>query len=184
MKIALVYGALTPAGRLAKALDATRRGVETHGAEAVVVDLSTMPAGRPGEASPEEAAGIAALDAAAGVLLFSPVYRAASPGALKNFLDLTPLSALEAKPVGIVAMGATLHHFLGVDQSLHTALSWFGSILVPPGVYLTSESFENGAPVAATAAELDQFAGTMVDMAKRLAGLTLKPRPIAAKAKG
>ena len=41
------------------------------------------------------------------MLLASPVYRASFTGALKNLLDLTPVEALRAKPVGIVAMGAT-----------------------------------------------------------------------------
>ena len=52
------------------------------------------------------------------VLMASPVYRGSYTGALKNLLDLTPVDALRNKPVGIVAMGATLHHYLGVDGQL------------------------------------------------------------------
>jgi NAD(P)H-dependent FMN reductase len=78
------------------------------------------------------------------VLLASPVYRASFTGALKNLLDLTPVEALRAKPVGIVAMGATSHHYLGVDWQLRAVLAWFGALVVPTSVYLESSHFQDG----------------------------------------
>ena len=86
----------------------------------------------------------AAIAAADAVLLASPVYRASFTGALKNLLDLTPVEALRAKPVGIVAMGATLHHYLGVDWQLRAVLAWFGALVVPTSVYLESGHFQDG----------------------------------------
>jgi NAD(P)H-dependent FMN reductase len=37
-------------------------------------------------------------------------HRANYPGILKNLLDITPVEALQNKPVGIVAMGGSPHH--------------------------------------------------------------------------
>ena len=62
------------------------------------------------------------------VILASPVYRGSFTGALKNLLDHLPIEALTGKPVGIVAMGATNHHYLGVDWHLRDVLAWFGAI--------------------------------------------------------
>ena len=78
------------------------------------------------------------------MLLASPVYRASFTGALKNLLDLTPLETLRAKPIGIVAMGASLHHYLGVDWQLRAVLAWFGALVAPTSVYLESAHFKDG----------------------------------------
>jgi FMN reductase len=63
---------------------------------------------------------------------------------LKNLLDHLPIEALAGKPVGIVAMGATNHHYLGVDWHLRDVLAWFGAVVVPTSVYLSSADFVEG----------------------------------------
>src|SRR5215472_19376285 len=87
---------------------------------------------------------VAALADAYAVLLASPVYRGSFTGALKNLLDLTPVDALRSKPVGIVALGATAHHYLGVDWHLRAVLAWFGALVLPTSVYLESAHFKDG----------------------------------------
>jgi FMN reductase len=113
------------------------------------------------------------------VLLASPVYRGSFTGALKNLLDLTPVEALRNKPVGLVAMGATLHHYLGVDWQLRAVLAWFGALVLPTSVYLESAHFKDGklADAGARAALGDLVTGLVAT-----AGLprqTLGPPPLA-----
>src|SRR5262245_64457425 len=101
--------------------------------------------GRPLDLFTDETATVVARVAEADVVLVaSPVYRGTFTGALKNLLDLTPVEALRAKPVGIVAMGATAHHYLGVDWQLRAVLAWFGALVVPTSVYLESRHFRDG----------------------------------------
>ena len=59
------------------------------------------------------------------MLIAAPVYRASFPGVLKNLLDITPVEALQNKPVGIVAMGGSPHHYLAVDNQLRQVLEFF-----------------------------------------------------------
>ena len=137
--------------------------------------------GRPLEGYPDDTAQIVgAIAAADAVLLASPVYRASFTGALKNLLDLTPIEALRAKPVGIVAMGATSHHYLGVDWQLRAVLAWFGALVVPTSVYLESGHFQDGRLAdAAAAAALTDLVRALVAMtghARDQAG----PPPLAA----
>jgi NAD(P)H-dependent FMN reductase len=146
-----VVGSVTPPGRL-------RQGVEFALAQAAVahpgvmtelVDLGAFRVsfadGRPLDAYEDDTATVVAkLQSADAVLLATPVYRATFTGALKNLLDLTPLEALQNKPVGIVAMGATLHHYLGADWQLRAVLSWFGALTLPTSVYLDSSHFSDG----------------------------------------
>ena len=93
------------------------------------------------------------------------MYRASFTGALKNLLDLTPVEALRGKPVGIVAMGASPHHYLGVDWHLRAMLAWFGALVVPTSVYLESGHFQDGKLVdPAARAALGDLAAALVAM--------------------
>ena len=88
---------------------------------------SSFADGRPPEQYGDDTASIVArVGAADAVILASPVYRGSFTGALKNLLDHLPVDALAGKPVGIVAMGASAHHYLGVDWHLRDVLAWFG----------------------------------------------------------
>ena len=137
--------------------------------------------GRPLDRFTDDTAPVVArLAEADAILLASPVYRASFTGVLKNLLDLTPVDALRDKPVGIVAMGATLHHYLGVDAHLRAVLAWFGALVAPTSVYLDSTHFKDGqlAADAARAALVDLVA-TVLALASSVKR-PLGPPPLAA----
>ena len=144
-------GAVTPPGRLDAAVRFAAELARPSGREVSATVLSlgehrvSFADGRPLDRFADDTARVVgAIAEADAVLLASPVYRASFTGALKNLLDLTPVEALRAKPVGIVAMGATLHHYLGVDWQLRAVLAWFGALVVPTSVYLESGHFQDG----------------------------------------
>lgn len=116
-------------------------------------------------------------DAAIG---FVPIYRASAPGVLKNLLDLTPLEALENKPFAVVAMGGSDHHYLAADADLAPILTWFGAVPVPFRLYLRPASFEAGVLTEAAAADIDRYAQSFLDFTRRIEGLSVLPRPLAA----
>ena len=99
------------------------------------------------------------------MLLATPVYRGSFTGTLKNLLDHVPIEALRDKPVAIVAMGATAHHYLGAERHLRDVLSWFGALTLPTAVYLESADFEDGAPGARAGAQLDAAIATAMKLA-------------------
>ena len=146
-----VVGAVTPPGRLNAAIGlAVEMAAARSGVSASLLNLAdhrvSFADGRPPEKFDDDTGAVVARVAGADrVLLASPVYRGTFTGALKNLLDLTPIEALRAKPVGIVAMGATAHHYLGVDWQLRAVLAWFGARVVPTSVYLESAHFREGA---------------------------------------
>ena len=185
-RLLAVVGAVTPPGRLDAAV---RFAADCAGAlpdvSATVVSLHahrvSFADGRPPESYPDESGRLVdAIATADAVLLASPVYRASFTGALKNLLDLTPLDALRAKPVGIVAMGATSHHYLGVDWQLRAVLAWFGALVVPTSVYLESAHFREGvlADQPSRAALVD-LVNALLDM-PTTAGGAVGPPPLAA----
>jgi FMN reductase len=163
-----------------EALDrAAAEGHDTELIELVGLDLSFTN----NAPSPDAAEVIDKVASADAVLLVSPVYRASLSGLLKGFLDLLPVEALVGKPAGIVAMGATLHHYLGVDWHLRDILTWFGTLVAPTSVYLTSADFVDGAPSERIAGELDELVSTLTRLSDALNGIGgLGPTPLAAKA--
>ena len=175
-RLLAVIGAVTPPGRLDAAVRfAAERAAEQPGVVADVLSLGehrvSFADGRPLDRFADDTARVVgAIGQADAVLLASPVYRASFTGALKNLLDLTPVEALRAKPVGIVAMGATLHHYLGVDWQLRAVLAWFGALVVPTSVYLEPGHFQDGklADPGARAA--------LTDLVTALIAMTAYPR--------
>jgi FMN reductase len=131
-----------------------------------------------GEATRRAVARIAAAHA---VLIGAPVYRASFPGVLKNLLDIVPVEALQNKPVGIVAMGGSPHHYLAVDSQLRAVLAWFGALVAPTGIYVTGGDFRDGQLASDSARnDLAALTGTLITL-MRLDPASLGPSPLAAK---
>ena len=181
-----VVGSVTPPGRLNAAIAlAVETAAARPGVSASLLNLAdhriSFADGRAPDTFGDDTGTVVARVAASDcVLLASPVYRGTFTGALKNLLDLTPLEALRAKPVGIVAMGATPHHYLGVDWQLRAVLAWFGARVVPTSVYLEGAHFREGALAdEASRAALADLVSALLDM-PNAAGGALGPPPLAA----
>jgi len=185
-RLVAVVGAVTPPGRLnAGVAHAVERARARAGVEAELLNLAEQRLGfadgRPlDQLGDDSARAVGRIAAADGVLLASPVYRGSFTGALKNFLDLVPVDALRGKPVGIVAMGASPHHYLGVDWHLRDVLAWFGALVLPTSVYLEPGHFAEGKLADAGArAAMDDLVGGVLELAT-LRGRPLGPPPLAA----
>ena len=187
-RLLMLVGAATPPGRLAAAIAMAAEAARTDGDVAVdILNLAETPVemcdGRPLEAygaATQQAVGRVA--AAGAVLIGAPVYRASFPGVLKNLLDITPVEALHNKPVGIVAMGGSPHHFLAVDGQLRQVLAWFGALLAPTSVYLTGGDFRDGQLTSETARkDLAELTGTLITLGRQLDPASLGPLPLAAR---
>ena len=171
-RLVAVVGAVTPPGRLNTAVQlAVEAASGRAGVSASLRSLADFRLGfadgrPPARLDDDTAKIVAALTEADCVLLASPVYRASFTGALKNLLDLTPLETLRGKPIGIVAMGASSHHYLGVDWHLRAVLAWFGALVAPTSVYLESAHFKDGRLVDPGAVSaLGELVATLLSMA-------------------
>jgi FMN reductase len=182
----LIIGAATPPGRLAAAIATAAEMAVAAGLATDILNLAETAVeicdGRALDAYAEPTRdAVARIAAASAVLIGAPVYRASYPGVLKNLLDLTPVEALQSKPVGIVAMGGSPHHFLGIDFQLRPVLTWFGALVAPTAVYLTGNDFKDGSLAADSArADLAALVSTLAMLA-RLDPKALGPVPLAAK---
>jgi FMN reductase len=188
-QLLILAGAATPPGRLAAALEAAAAMARARHSDVAVdaLNLAQTPVdicdGRPLEAYGQTTReAVARIVGASAVLIGAPVYRASFPGVLKNLLDITPVEALQNKPVGIVAMGGSPHHYLAVDTQLRQVLAWFGALVAPTAVYLTGSDFRDGQLASDTArADLDALTGTLIALMRGLDRKLLGPVPLAAK---
>src|SRR6266446_3915246 len=182
----MIVGAATPPGRLAAAI-AMAAGAGGGDVGVDILNLAEAPIemcdGRPLEAyGAATQQAVARIAAAGAVLIGAPVYRASFPGVLKNLLDIAPVEALQNKPVGIVAMGGSPHHFLAVDGQLRQVLAWFGAFVAPTSVYLIGGDFRDGQLAAEPARnDLTALTQTLIMLLQRLDPTSLGPLPLAAK---
>ncbi len=187
LQLLMLIGAASPPGRLAAAIAGAADALRANSTDVAVdiLNLADSPVeicdGRPLEQySADTRRAVERLGEAAALMIAAPVYRASYPGVLKNLLDITPVAALQAKPVGIVAMGGSAHHYLGVDTQLRQVLGWFGALVAPVSVYLTSADFRDGRLASDSARQdLAALGDTLVSLARRPA--LLGPLPLAAR---
>jgi FMN reductase len=187
-RLVAVLGSATAPGRLHRALsEALARAAVPGQLSTELIDLGAVtiaPAdGRPADQLGDDtAATLAAIDAADAVVLATPVYRGSMTGTLKNLIDHVPTEALRDKPVAIVAMGASDHHYLGAERHLRDVLAFFGALLCPTACYLSSRDFEDGAVAERAARELDETIASALVLAGAGIG-TLGPDPLGARAR-
>jgi FMN reductase len=71
-----------------------------------------------------------------GIVIGTPVYKAAYSGLLKTLLDLLPQSALAGKTVLPLATGGTTAHVLAIDYALRPVLSSMGASHILQGWFV------------------------------------------------
>ena len=79
------------------------------------------------------------LQDADGLIVATPVYKAAYSGLLKVFLDVLPQTALKGKLVLPLATGGSPHHMLALDYTLRPVLQSLGARHILPGIYATDQ---------------------------------------------
>jgi FMN reductase len=185
-RLVAVLGSATAPGRLHRALSEALARAQAPGSAGIeLIDLgklSIAPAdGRPPEQLGDDTAAVlGAIAAADAIVLATPVYRGSMTGTLKNLLDHVPTQALRGKPVAIVAMGASDHHYLGAERHLRDVLAFFGALVCPTAVYLSSRDFQDGAVGEGAAGELDEALAAALELAGAGVG-PLGPDPLGAR---
>ena len=116
-----------------------------EGHDVQVEDLRTLPAAAllaADTSDPEIQAVVQALLRADGVVVATPIYKAAYSGLLKVFLDLLPQRALAGKAVLPLATGGTTAHVLAIDYALRPVLVSLGAQHVTTGRFVLDQHID------------------------------------------
>ncbi|ASR35903.1 FMN reductase (NADPH) [Prauserella marina] len=116
-----------------------------HGHTMALAPVRELPASAllAGDAGDPDIAALAeAIAGADGLIVASPVYKAAYSGLLKSLLDLLPQFALEGKTVLPLATGGSLAHVLAIDYAFRPVLHSMGAEHVIQGYFLLDRFIE------------------------------------------
>ncbi|WBQ03162.1 CE1759 family FMN reductase [Kribbella sp. CA-293567] len=105
-------------------------------------------------------AAIEKLAAADAIIASTPVYKAATSGLFKSFVDLIDNDLLVAKPVVLAATGGTARHAMVVDDQLRPLFAFLRAIPVPTSLYAAPEDWgspELGRRISRAAGELSML---------------------------
>jgi FMN reductase len=138
MKFIALLGSPNAAGRTRLVAEAIATGIGKADGQ---VDMISV-AGGPSEEI------IQACDHADGLLFGCPVYRGGMAYPLKTLLDHMPrgmrgetVAPLLGKPAGIFMTGASLHHYLAVDELRRVLCGFFACQVLAPGLYFSPADF-------------------------------------------
>ncbi|MFF1395275.1 NADPH-dependent FMN reductase [Streptomyces sp. NPDC058287] len=163
--------------RLLRHLDAR---LEAQGHDVMALDVRTLPAEAllgADFAHPAIVEATELLARADGVVVATPVYKAAYSGLLKALLDLLPQYGLDGKTVLPLATGGTTAHVLALDYALRPVLNSMGADHIVQGWFTLDKDItvapDGTVSVAPGSAEalgrvVDQFSGALTRTARPL----------------
>jgi len=138
MKFIGLLGSPNPAGRTRLVADAIATGIAKANSQVEMISLAGEP----------PAQVVEACDSADGLLIGCPVYRGGMAYPLKTLLDHMPrgmwgetIAPLLGKPAGIYMTGASLHHYLAVDELRRVLCGFFACQVLAPGLYFSPADF-------------------------------------------
>ncbi|MFI8946639.1 NADPH-dependent FMN reductase [Streptomyces sp. NPDC053750] len=153
-----VSGSPSATSRTARLLRHLDKRLVAQGHEVIPLDVRTLPADALLGADfrhPAIVEATALFARADGVVIGTPVYKAAYSGLLKSLLDLLPQYALTGKTVLPLATGGSTAHVLAIDYALRPVLSSMGAAHIVPGWFTLDKEItgsDDGALVLAPSA--------------------------------
>ena len=144
-RVLLVNGSPTPISRSAALLSHARGALDAAGIEVGETSILDFPAEDLIQArygSDAFAPFVAAVAAASGIIVSTPVYKASFSGGLKALLDILPQEALLGKAILPLASAGTISHLLSIDYALKPVLSVLGARDIEQGVFAVDDQFE------------------------------------------
>ncbi len=142
-----VSGSPSSTSRTARLLRDLDDRLRDQGHEVTSLEVRTLPADALLGAQfghPEIVAATKLFEQADGVVIGTPVYKAAYSGLLKSLLDLLPQYALTGKTVLPLATGGSLAHVLAIDYALRPVLSSMGAAHIVPGWFTLDKDISVG----------------------------------------
>jgi FMN reductase len=144
-RIATLSGSPSPGSRtrLLTGFIGTWLGGEGFEVEAIDVrDLAPEDLFHAHTDAPSIKKAVATIERAEGVVIATPVYKAAYSGVMKAFLDLLPQFGLAGKVVLPLAVGGSLAHVLAIDYAMRPMLSSLGALHITNGYFLLDKQLE------------------------------------------
>jgi FMN reductase len=142
IRVVAISGSPSASSRTLRLLRHFGASLATSGIEVTYIDVRDLPAEDlvfARATSPALAGTFSAIASAAGIVVGTPIYKAAYSGVLKTFLDLLPPRAFAGKVVVPLMTGGTQAHALALDYALRPVLIALGSAIVQAGLFVLDQ---------------------------------------------
>lgn len=139
------------------------RAPETRVDHIRVIDLDLAPLARGDGTNASVAAFAEAIAEAHGLIVATPIYKAAYSGLIKMGLDGLPQYALAGKVVLPVATGGSPAHVLALDYALRPVLQSMGARHVAQSLFVSEQDVVAGPPPTLTANADAMLAATLAN---------------------
>lgn len=139
MTTLIVTGSPSATSRTARLATVVAERLAELGTDSSLLDVRALPAEDLLHArfdAPAIASALERVASARGLVIATPVYKAAYSGLLKAFLDVLPQFGLRDKVVLPLATGGTIAHVLSIDYALRPVLSSLDPLHVVPGLFV------------------------------------------------
>ncbi|HEU4329359.1 MAG TPA: NADPH-dependent FMN reductase [Roseiflexaceae bacterium] len=170
--IVTVGGSPSETSRTAAALEYARCLLEQQGLHTADISVRQLPAEDLLLArfdSPAVRQSRDLIAQANGLVIATPIYKAAYSGLLKAFLDLLPQQAFEGKVILPLATGGTIAHLLAIDYALRPVLAALGGQHILGGIYLLDQQIQReGGQVTIDAAGRERLGGALQTLVQAL----------------
>lgn len=173
--ITVILGSPTRPSRTVGLASIVSERLRQEGFQVVELSVRDLPAEALTHArfdDPAIKAALAQVEASQGVVVASPVYKAAYSGLVKCFLDLLPQFGLRGKTVLPLLTGGSLAHVLALDYGLRPVLQSLDPKLVVSGLFALDKWIELSDQGVKLAEEvvprLDLVTQTFIDALERL----------------
>ncbi|MER8159814.1 NADPH-dependent FMN reductase [Streptomyces sp. NPDC094472] len=140
-----ISGSPSPTSRTTRLLRGLDSRLTAQGHQVVPLDVRTLPSEALLHADlghPEIVRATELVARADGIVIGTPVYKAAYSGLLKSLLDLLPQYALEGKTVLPPATGGSTAHVPAIDYGLRPVLASMGPSHITPGWFVLDKHIE------------------------------------------
>ena len=137
--VLIISGSPSATSRTERLARSVAARIGESGTSATVLDVRNLPADDLMHArfdSPAIIDASAQVAAADGIVVATPIYKAAYSGLLKTFLDVLPQFGLRGKVVLPLATGGSIAHVLAIDYALRPVLSSLDPLHVVNGLFV------------------------------------------------
>src|SRR3954471_9241430 len=137
--VLIISGSPSKTSRTERLARSVAARMAANGATATLLDVRNLPAEDLMHArfdSPAIIEATARVAAADGIVVATPIYKAAYSGLLKTFLDVLPQFGLRGKVVLPLATGGSIAHVLAIDYALRPVLSSLDPLHVVNGLFV------------------------------------------------
>jgi FAD reductase [NAD(P)H] len=128
-----------------KVLEQVKRldsSIETEILDLKQYDLQFCDGRNPAGYNDDTQKAIALMSTADAYLIATPIFGGSMTGALKNLIDLTPVSAIQAKVMGFAATGGNHQHYLVVENQLKPIAGYLRAFTAPTFIFAHNEHFD------------------------------------------